>query len=570
MWYSRILLITPLVFLMAAYVMVEKQLKYILYLPINIASLFLYFKIRNCVNNGNFGVEIKTLSRIIKFGVGLLLLYTTVSLTTVVFVYALLIWGSILMTIDLVRAYFYEVSQKSFENKILTGYFTDILKLEKYIIYCVEGPAFVDLGRDLSIDEYFSRGRPKPIVIDELFSLWNDQNPYTECSSESEVDVQENKRIRKKWRVSINPETYEFKGKKSRPFWDLQDMPELDITRKEMEREKTFVMDPNEVISEGEIDYHEDIDDVSLSNRKWDFLETGKDKVKKIPGRPGLITVESLRVHFGEKHAREVHNLIAFKRCESISYDVFKENGRQINNERDSLYRTIQDNRNLLSIIRFILILIECVLSYFMIVTYLEARPLLLELMIPVIVVPALPIITVTLESFLFIVYTHPYDPGDRVHIEGENMVVREISLFYTTLERWDGIAVTIANLVIKDKAILNIRRSKSQQMKLDILVSSKTSEKKIELLREAVKKFVKNHGVYVTASVNIMEIIDSSHVRLEIIVKHAMNFQSGFFMWTNHTKFINMIISAMRTLNIKFKPVDMEVIDLTNSVKVN
>lgn len=573
-WYLKTLLALALALMIPLYILLDSRFKYALYLPINATSIFLYLWVRRYVKSTDLDVVIKTLSRLVKFGACYLLLYTTASLVDVEYICISLTWSAILLTIDLVRAYLYELSKKNFENKVLTGYFADILKLEKYIVYSTEGPGSIDLDRHLTVDEYFSRGRPKHIVVDDLFSLWNDQNPYTECSSESELTVQENdgarRKTRRRWRVSILPETYELESARGRQPWNLQQIAKVGLTQSEERREKTFVVDPNETLSDTEVEYNGSTGDEDLSGDKWKFLEPGKNSVKKTPSRPGLVTMESLKLHFGEKNGEEVYNLISFKRSEGINYDVFRENGRQINNERNNLYRTIEDNKNLLEIIRLILILIESVSSYFIVATYLNVQLLLLELMIPVLVVPALPIVKVTLESFLFIVYTHPYDPGDRVHIDNENMVVRSISLFYTTLERWDGLIVTISNLVIKDKAIFNIRRSKSQQWRLEMLISSGTPEKKIELLKEAIRKFVKNHRVYITSSVNVVEIIDSAYIRLQIIVKHAMNFQSGFFMWNNHTRFANMIVMAMHALNIKFRPIDMEVMDLSNSIKTN
>lgn len=543
-----------------AFFLAGQTARYVLYLPMNAASVLLYLRARRDMGRRDFGILVRTLSRLLKFATGALLVCSTVALAGVEHMHVPVVWGAVLLAIDLVRAYLYEVSRRSFENKVLTGYFADILRLEKYIVHSVEGPGAVYLDRDLQLREFFERGRPRPIDIDELFRLWNDQNPYAGSSSESEMVAENQQRVRKRWRVSISPETYEFGESRGRGCWDVESIAGAGLTQDEECREKKFAMDRMEILSESEIDYHDDADE-SLSGERWSFLE---GRAAKLPARPGLVTVESLRVHFGEEHAAKVYALIAFKRGEGINYDVFLENGRQINNERNNLFRTVQDNKNLLRVVWVILVVIEAIAYYLIIATHLKTHPLLLELMIPVMIVPALPIAKVTLESFLFIVYTHPYDPGDRVHIDGENMVVRAISLFYTTLERWDGLVVTMPNMVIRDKAISNIRRSRLQQGKLEIMISAKTPEKKVELLREAVRRFVRSHKLYVTASVNIEELVDATHMRLRIIVKHAINFQSGFFMWTNHTRFASMVVAAMCVLNIKFRPVDMEIVDVS------
>lgn len=550
--------------LLLGYAFLDKPAKYVLYLPLNATSFIIYLRIRSLIGRKCLGIATSVLSRVVKFGVGGLLAYTTVLLVEAEYDHGVLVVGVLLLLVDLTRAYLYESSKRSFENKILTGNFMEILKLEKYIIHSVEGPLSVDLGRDLSVDEYYNRGHPSPIDANELFDLWNDQSPCGEHLSDGEAlgsACEPHQRIRKKARVLISPETYVLENKGKRPSGNPLEIEAVSLTPEEKKRERWYAMSSLETIQDPESKPSIECDDIN--GEEWRFLETDKDRAKKIPAKAGLVTPESLRVNFGEEHAKEAYSLIAFRRGEGINYDVFKENGRQINGERNNLYRTIMDNKKLLSVIWFILALLEGAIGYLIITMYFRAQPLLLELIIPMVILPALPMIKATVESFLFIIYTHPYDPGDRVHIDEENMVVRRISLFSTTLERWDGVEVVIPNLVIREKVISNIRRSKSQQWKLDVLISSKTSEKKIGLLREAIRRFVKSDRSYVTASVSVSEIVDCNHMRLTVIVKHAINFQSGFFMWTGHTKFVNMLLAIMCKLDIRFGPLGKEIVDV-------
>ncbi|AEI69231.1 hypothetical protein EHEL_011140 [Encephalitozoon hellem ATCC 50504] len=562
-WCSNLLSSLTLIALLLAYAFAGRIAKCILYLPLNGISFMIYFRIRSFIGRRHLSVVTNVLSRLIKFAVGGLLTYTTASLTSAKCAHGPLVLGGILLSIDLIRAYLYESSKRNFENKILTGNFMDILKLEKYIIHSVEGPQSADLERNLSVDEYFNRGRPKPIEANGLFDLWNDQNPYEEHASDSdfiESNVGSKKKVRRQ-RISIDPETYGFASEKGRPPRDILRIEKVVLTPEEKRKERMYAMNPSEMMPG--MDCKPEIDWKDISGEEWGFLEIDKKRTKKIPARPGLITIESLRTQFGEKNAKEAYSLIAFKRGEGINYDVFKENWRQINGERDNLYKTIMDNRRLLNVIWFILVLLESIIGYLMISMYFKTQPLLLELIFPMVILPALPIVKMTVESFLFIIYTHPYDPGDRVHIDGENMVVRRISLFSTVLETWDGMETIIPNLVIREKAILNIRRSKQQQWRLSLLVSSRTPERKIELLREAIKRFVRHDKSYITASVSLSEIVDCNHLRLTVIVKHSINFQSGFFMWTAHTKFVNMVLAIMCKLDIRFAPLGKEIVNL-------
>jgi small-conductance mechanosensitive channel len=252
-----------------------------------------------------------------------------------------------------------------------------------------------------------------------------------------------------------------------------------------------------------------------------------------------------------------------------MNYDVFRDNARQISNERNNLYQTVEDNRRLLNIIWHTLTIIEIVVVYCVVAKYLKLQSVLLELLLPVFILPAFSAIKIAVESFFFIVFSHPYDPGDRVHIDGENMVVREIQLLSTTFDRWDGIKVIIPNSEIRGKMILNIRRSKSQQWKLEFYISAKTPPKKIELVKEAFKRFVKNNKAFVACNVTLSEIADCRYLKLQVLVKHSMNFQSGFLMWTNHSKFVGVFLMILSMLKIKYRQLDQDVISLKDSVRV-
>ncbi|KAM0672363.1 hypothetical protein OCOL_000581 [Ordospora colligata] len=542
--------------LLLAYKYSTRHARYLIYAPLNTVSLVSYFMLRSFVTRSNLDVRSKVLLRIVKLYGWVVLMYTTVSVSVPEHGYGIFAVGTALLITDLIRAYLYESSKRSFENRILTGNFCDILKLEKYIVHSTEGLPVADLCTDMTIDQYFARGRPKAFAIDELFALWSDQGRSEENDSESDMKEGGTEgQLRHRRRLNITPEMYEYPNhSRNRCKWNLEAIQKIDLTSDEVIAEKMQVRQPCERIPATVRESEPNV------NVKDILLEIKKNKAKKKPCRPGLISPRSLAVHYGEVHSQIMYKLIAFRRGDEMNYDMFKENGRQINGERANLFTTIADNKKLLNVVWATLFIIEIAVAYMMVFMYIKAQPLLLELAAPMIVVPALPVIKMAVESFLFIVYTHPYDPGDRVHIDGENMIVREICLFNTTLECWDGMVVIIPNLVIREKAILNIRRSRSQQWKLSVLVSSKTCDKKIEILKDVIRTFVKEDKSYVTASMNVSEILDSSYIRLDIIVKHLMNFQSGFFMWSNHTKFVGMLLTALHMLDIRFNPLGKEI----------
>jgi len=58
----------------------------------------------------------------------------------------------------------------------------------------------------------------------------------------------------------------------------------------------------------------------------------------------------------------------------------------------------------------------------------------------------------------------------------------------------------------------------------------------------------------------HILEIVDSAYVKLNLLVKHKYNFQNGFLMWNNHTKFLRILSSALAIIDIKYLPMSQNI----------
>ncbi|KAI8819729.1 uncharacterized protein EV422DRAFT_104771 [Fimicolochytrium jonesii] len=66
-------------------------------------------------------------------------------------------------------------------------------------------------------------------------------------------------------------------------------------------------------------------------------------------------------------------------------------------------------------------------------------------------------------ESLLFLFVTHPYDAGDRVLIDNQNLLVEEVGVLTTIFKRMDGQLIYAPNTLIASKLIHNLRRSGDQ-----------------------------------------------------------------------------------------------------------
>jgi small-conductance mechanosensitive channel len=63
------------------------------------------------------------------------------------------------------------------------------------------------------------------------------------------------------------------------------------------------------------------------------------------------------------------------------------------------------------------------------------------------------------IESIVFLFFTHPYDVGDRLIIDGETLNVKEFGLMSTTFTRWDGSEIYSPNIVLAASNIHNVKR---------------------------------------------------------------------------------------------------------------
>lgn len=66
-------------------------------------------------------------------------------------------------------------------------------------------------------------------------------------------------------------------------------------------------------------------------------------------------------------------------------------------------------------------------------------------------------------DSVIFLFATHPFDTGDRIVVESEILVVKQLGLFSTLFTRWDGTETMIANVKLSSLTITNFRRSPPQ-----------------------------------------------------------------------------------------------------------
>ncbi|KAI9168345.1 hypothetical protein H9P43_007717 [Blastocladiella emersonii ATCC 22665] len=178
-------------------------------------------------------------------------------------------------------------------------------------------------------------------------------------------------------------------------------------------------------------------------------------------------------------------------------------------------------------------------------------------------------------ESVVFVFSTHAYDVGDRVFVDGMNLVVREIGILSTTFERWDGHLIYQSNVELQRKTIVNVRRSPPMTEPIEVQVAFDTSAAKIAALEDRLNAFLRTHrrdyrdapGLFV----QVFEIENVNRVKLVIFLDHRSNWQDARKRWQRRSKFVAALKDAMALLDIKYSlpPARHEIYDATDRTEL-
>lgn len=422
-----------------------------------------------------------------------------------------------------IRVCFCEYIKQNFRRRMLGGLYNDIIWLEKFVIatrnYCRYGRKKRRVLYEQTAESFYQLGYPEPLDAEYFFRCWNDRGEILSLQ-ESEHD-----------NFIIEMESSNFSADHHL------------LSCSDEKNTNTHVRDTRE--------------DSITGFRACAYEEKSLEEQYT---RGCKITVSSLQRHFYEKDALEIFRIISFDRGIELSYKIFAENVRQINNERTNLYKSIDDLYELMFRVKLGAILLQTVSCVSLLFLFLETGTFITMLCLPFFLFLLLPSLERVSSSIFFILVSNPFNSGDRIFLDGENMVVRKISLLSTRLDRWNGENVVVSNQKIAQSTIYNIMRSISQQWKLDLVVPSSTGKEKIDFLRSSLKKFTVSEKVFLAVSMNCSEIVDSKFIRISIIVKHKRNYQNGFFTWVNHNKFMKKLIVFLKELEVKYIPIEFPV----------
>lgn len=160
-------------------------------------------------------------------------------------------------------------------------------------------------------------------------------------------------------------------------------------------------------------------------------------------------------------------------------------------------------------------------------------------------------------ESIVFVIFTHPFDVGDKVMIRDDEYVVKELGLWTTTFIGSTNQLTYIANSKLRTEMIVNTRRSPFQSELVRVSVLPSTSREQIKALEAKLLAFLEaNPRDYVPRlTINGFTIINKDTMRIEIPLTHRGNFQDSALKASRSSAFILYLKEALLECGISISP---------------
>ncbi|KAJ9074526.1 hypothetical protein DSO57_1005549 [Entomophthora muscae] len=159
-------------------------------------------------------------------------------------------------------------------------------------------------------------------------------------------------------------------------------------------------------------------------------------------------------------------------------------------------------------------------------------------------------------QSIIFLFVMHPYDAGDRVYIESDNLLVEKVGLLGTKFTHINGQSTYIPHMILMKKIIYNIRRSTSQAEQIDFQIDFDTPKEKIFALKERINQYLfeeESRDFYSEILMGLSEIIDSNKLNMFFWLEYKGNWQNGGKRWARKTRFMIALREICKDLDMQY-----------------
>lgn len=160
------------------------------------------------------------------------------------------------------------------------------------------------------------------------------------------------------------------------------------------------------------------------------------------------------------------------------------------------------------------------------------------------------------LGSCVFLFVKHPYDIGDRVDINKDQLTVEHISLLYTVFKRvLNGQTVQIPNIVLNTLWVENVTRSKAMREQIPIFVDFGTSFEDVNLLKIEMQNFLRDpqnsRDFFPDIEIEVVSIAEMNKLELRCEVRHKSNWSNEALRASRRSKLMCALVLALRKVPI-------------------
>lgn len=292
----------------------------------------------------------------------------------------------------------------------------------------------------------------------------------------------------------------------------------------------------------------------ALARRIWmSFVVEGKD----------ALYIEDFYEVLGPAYSTEAEEAFAVYDADmngDISLDEMVRKTAEMGEERKAIGEGMKDIGQALRVLDKVLLFIVLLIVIFIFLAFFKSSFVTVVGTAGTALLSLSFVFAVTTQEFLgsciFLFVKHPFDVGDRVDINGSQMVVERISLLYSVFKRLDKSQVTqVPNIQLNNLWIDNISRSKAMTECIEVNVSFDTSFEDVELLRLEMEKFVRHpdnsRDFQPDFSIGIGGVGNLDKMLLYVSIKHKSNWHNDSVRATRRSKFMCALAVAMKKVPI-------------------
>ncbi|KAK6115183.1 hypothetical protein DH2020_007452 [Rehmannia glutinosa] len=158
-----------------------------------------------------------------------------------------------------------------------------------------------------------------------------------------------------------------------------------------------------------------------------------------------------------------------------------------------------------------------------------------------------------TFEAIIFLFVMHPFDVGDRVEVDGVQMVVEEMNILTTVFLKFDNHKIYYPNSVLSTKPIHNYYRSPEMGDAIDFCIHISTPFEKIALMKERITR-------HPAPLIVMRDVEDMNRIKFSVWLSHRMNHQDMGERWARRALLVEEMVKTFRDLDIEYRLLPMDV----------